>query len=74
MKEAKERLEGSADEAARKLIELLDCKNPSIALRSAELILKGAGLLREATEAAGIDRWREILISCLKRVEEAGKL
>ncbi len=70
MKEAREWLEGFADEAARKLIELLNCENPSIALKSAELILKGAGLLREPGEAAGIDRWREILISCLKKVEE----
>ncbi len=65
------RLEKYAQEAAKKLLELLQCEKPDIALKSAELILKGAGLLREKEEAAGIERWQEIVRSCIKRMEGA---
>lgn len=67
MGDARERLDSGAEEAARTLVELLKSDSPSVALKSAELILKSAGLLKEPGEAAGLERWREVLVACLRR-------
>ena len=66
MTNARKRLEGHANDAALTLVELLKSESESVALRSAELILKCAGLLKDSGDVAGLERWREVLLACLK--------